>query len=391
MERVAATGRHYMVGGGISALSAAVLLTRDAGVAGDRITILEHRNIVGGSLDGAGDAETGYLTRGGRMFEPHFVCTLNLLGSIPAPDDPTISIRDDILAFNRMVPGRSECRLVRNGRKAEDRFSLGLRAEDIVALNRLLLTSEAHLDGRRIDDWFAPSFFGNNFWIMWSTMFSFQPWHSLVEMRRYMRRFLHLLPGLTRISGILRTRYNQYDSIVAPIVSWLSLGGVDVRSNCRVADVSIASDEIGRRVTELHLASGEIIAVAPEDRVYLTLGSMTDGTVVGGIDAAPPDDDAPKPGFDLWRRLAARHEGFGTTRRLRRRSGPNGLDLVYRDAGIPCLRGFHGGLHRQPHRHRRSRDLRGFGLDAVRGDLPSTAFPQPAGRSVGVLGLRPEG
>jgi oleate hydratase len=80
----------------------------------------------GGSLDGAGDAEAGYLTRGGRMFEPNFVCTLDLLSSIPAPDDPAISVRDDILAFNRMVPGRSECRLVRDGRKAEDRSSLGL-------------------------------------------------------------------------------------------------------------------------------------------------------------------------------------------------------------------------------------------------------------------------
>jgi oleate hydratase len=311
MERVAATGRHYMVGGGIAALSAAVLLARDAGIAGDRITILEHQDVVGGSLDGAGDAETGYLTRGGRMFEPQFACTLNLLGSIPSPDDPAISICDDILAFNRMVPGRSECRLVREGRKAEDRFSLGLRTEDIVALNRLLLTSEAHLDGRKIEDWFSPFFFGNNFWIMWSTMFSFQPWHSLAEMRRYMRRFLHLLPGLTRISGILRTRYNQYDSIIAPIVSWLSLRGVAFRSNCRVADVSIAGDVVGRRVTALHLASGETIAIAPEDRVYLTLGSMTDGTVSGSTDAAPPDDEGPKPGFDLWHRLAARHEGFG--------------------------------------------------------------------------------
>ncbi|MCL5778977.1 oleate hydratase [Limibaculum sp. FT325] len=311
MQPTGATGRHYMVGGGIAALSAAVLLVRDGGVPGDRITIVEHRGTAGGSLDGSGDAEMGYLTRGGRMFEPNFVCTLDLLSGIPAPDDSAFSVRDDIMAFNRMVPGRAECRIVRDGQKAEDRYSLGLGAEEIVALNRLLLMPEGRLEGRSIEDWFARDFFGTNFWIMWSTMFSFQPWHSVAEMRRYMRRFLHLFPGLARIEGILRTRYNQYDSIVAPILAWLFGHGVEVRTASSVADVTIEGDRDGRRVTQLHLSTGDVIKIAPEDRVYLTLGSMTDATVTGDRDAPPPLEDTPSPGFDLWRQLAARHEGLG--------------------------------------------------------------------------------
>jgi oleate hydratase len=311
MTQQASAGRHYMVGGGIAALAAAVLLVRDGGVPGDRITILEHRAAAGGSLDGAGDAEDGYLTRGGRMFEPHFVCTLDLLSSIPAPDNSALSVKDDILAFNRMVPGWADCRLVRGGQKAEDRLKLGLGSDEVVALNRLLLIPEGRLAGRTIEDWFAPPFFGTNFWIMWSTMFSFQPWHSVTEMRRYMRRFLHLFPGLARIAGILRTRYNQYDSIIAPILAWLSDRGVDVQTDTHVVDVAIAGDTDGRRVTELLLFSGEVIAIAQEDRVYLTLGSMTDATVAGHRDAPPPAEDGPAPGFDLWRRLTARHEYLG--------------------------------------------------------------------------------
>ncbi len=311
MQRGEATGRHYMVGGGIAALSAAVLLIRDGSVPGDRITILEHRGTAGGSLDGSGDAETGFLTRGGRMFEPNFVCTLDLLSTIPAPDDPSVSVTDDILAFKCMVPGRAECRLVRDGRKVEDRDRLGLGPEEIVALNRLLLMPEGRLDGRSIEDWFAPAFFDTNFWIMWSTMFSFQPWHSVAEMRRYMRRFLHLFPGLARIEGILRTRYNQYDSMVAPILAWLSERGVDLRTDSSVADVTIEGDMQGRLVTQLHLATGGVIDIAPEDRVYLTLGSMTDATVAGDRATPPASQDRPSPGFDLWRRLGARHEGLG--------------------------------------------------------------------------------
>ncbi|MBB93123.1 MAG: hypothetical protein CML68_00750 [Rhodobacteraceae bacterium] len=43
---------------------------------------------------------------------------------------------------------------------------------------------------RSIDDWFGLAFFDRDFWIIWSTMFSFQPWHSLTEIRRDMRRLL---------------------------------------------------------------------------------------------------------------------------------------------------------------------------------------------------------
>lgn len=311
MQERATSGRHYMVGGGIASLAAAVLLVRDGGVPGDLITILEYRDVAGGSLDGSGDTGSGYLTRGGRMFEPNFVCTLDLLSAIPAPDGAGVSITDDILAFNRMVPGRAECRLVRDGRKVEDRFQLGLGPADMVALNRLLLIPERRVEGRTIQDLFAPAFFETNFWIMWSTMFSFQPWHSAAEMGRYMRRFLHLFPGLARISGILRTRYNQYDSIIAPILAWLSAHKVNLRTDSNVHDVTIIGNTDGRRVTTLHFASGENIPVTPDDRVYLTLGSMTDGGVTGDNNASPSSLDGPSSSFDLWRRLAARNEGLG--------------------------------------------------------------------------------
>ncbi|MBB93122.1 MAG: hypothetical protein CML68_00745 [Rhodobacteraceae bacterium] len=81
------------------------------------------------------------------MFEPNFVCTLDLMSAIPAPGDPSFSVRDGILAVNRMVPGRTECRILRDGQKAEDRYRLGLGPEEIVALSRLLLSPEGRLGG----------------------------------------------------------------------------------------------------------------------------------------------------------------------------------------------------------------------------------------------------
>ncbi len=140
--------RHFIVGGGIAGLAAAVFLVRDAGVEGSRIRIIEQRDVAGGSLDGSGDAASGYLTGGGRMFEKHFACTFDLLASIPSTDDPGISVSEDIFAFNRVTPGSSNCRLVRDGKAAEDHFDLTLSAHDIVDINRLILDSEASLGPR---------------------------------------------------------------------------------------------------------------------------------------------------------------------------------------------------------------------------------------------------
>jgi oleate hydratase len=208
---------HYFVGGGIASLAAAVFLIRDVQVAGCDIKIFEQLDQPGGSLDGSGGPTDGYLVRGGRMFEKNFVCTENLLRSISMQENPERSLWDDILAFNRDVPGSSTCRLVRAGSKADT--SLGLSAQDILDFNLLLLRSERRLQGQTIDACFSQAVFCTNFWIMWSTMVSSQPCHSAVEMRRYLKRFMHLFPGFSRIEGILRTRYNQYDSIIAPIVA----------------------------------------------------------------------------------------------------------------------------------------------------------------------------
>ncbi len=303
-------GRHYMIGGGIAALAAAKVLIRDAKVPGSRIRIFDDQPRPGGALDGSGDHRSGYLSRGGRMFEPNFVNTFDLFSDIPSPDDPGISVTDDILAFNAAVRASSNCRLIAAGRKA-DMAHLELTAQDIVALNRLLLTPETALAGRSIGSWFERRFFEGNFWIMWSTMFSFQPWHALAEMRRYMRRFLHLLPGLTRIAGVLRTRYNQYDSLIAPLTDWLVARGVVIGRQASVTSLAIAGDGSDRHVDAIGLAGGTRVAVGAADRVYVTLGSMVDGARTGTNDTAPGQAPAASPSWQLWRDLARAHDGFG--------------------------------------------------------------------------------
>ncbi|CAG1023023.1 partial Oleate hydratase, partial [Methylococcales bacterium] len=69
----------YFVGSGIASLAGAAFLIRDGHVPGESIHIFEELKITGGSLDGSGSADTGYVIRGGRMREEHYICTYGLL------------------------------------------------------------------------------------------------------------------------------------------------------------------------------------------------------------------------------------------------------------------------------------------------------------------------
>ena len=67
------------VGGGIGSMAAAAFMIRDGGVPGASITIYEALPVLGGSLDAAGNPETGYSLRGGRMFTTdNYECTWGL-------------------------------------------------------------------------------------------------------------------------------------------------------------------------------------------------------------------------------------------------------------------------------------------------------------------------
>jgi oleate hydratase len=304
--------RAHLVGGGIASLAAAVLLVRDARWDPKTIHIYEGLDVLGGSLDGSGNAVDGFVIRGGRMFEKHFGCTFDLLQAIPALDNDEISVTDEILRFTRDIRTSSNCRLVVEGQRMEAP-SFGLSLKDRWHLLKLSQRSEQSLEGVAIEHCFDPEFFESNFWVMWCTMFAFQRWHSAAEMRRYMRRFMHLLPGFNRLEGIHRTRLNQYDSIVEPIRRWLQAAGVQIHLQTPVAD--IVFDKHGSAATSIEFAQGtgrQAVSIDREDQVFITLGSMTEDSTLGSMSAAPSSGPSDQAGaWTLWRRLALRSSNFG--------------------------------------------------------------------------------
>jgi oleate hydratase len=306
---MAGQGRHIFVGGGIAALAGAALLVRDHAVRGADILILEAGGQVGGSLDATRHGDDLYLVRGARMFEDHYVCMLDLMAGIPSPDMPGQSLRDDLIAHNtaHRVPYAFD-QLVDG--EIPGRHSGGLTARQVAMLLRLIMMPESRLDGLRISQCLPRSYFDSEHWLAASTVFAFQPWHSAIEFRRYMRRFLHFVMPPEVRTPILSTRYNQHDSLIAPLHDWLLKAGVHIRTGARVTDAHLAADASGQRITGLMLGA-ETLTVGADDRVYLTLGSMTDGAVVGAPDAPPPTPGGSLPAWDLWQRLARKGDGFG--------------------------------------------------------------------------------
>jgi oleate hydratase len=207
----------YFVGGGIGSLAGAAFMVRDAKVPGSQITIFESTPLLGGSLDAALRPESGYSLRGGRMLTTdHYECLWDLLKTIPSLDHPGESSYSETVRFNQAHPAHSRARLVDHNRFKQDVSSMGFTNADRIELLKLVETSEDVLGTSRITDWLSPPFFQTNFWWMWQTTFAFQPWHSAVELKRYLHRFMNEFPRIASLAGVKRTVYNQNDSIVQP-------------------------------------------------------------------------------------------------------------------------------------------------------------------------------
>jgi oleate hydratase len=306
--------RCTLVGGGIAGLAAAVYLIRDGRVPGRNIRILEQAAL-GGSLDATGSAERGYSMRGSRMFGPAYVLTYELLDGIPSLGDPDKSVTQDTFEFWQEAPWYDKARLVENGHVV-DPTDWGLRNQDRADLVKFMLQAEDALDAKRIDQCFEPPFFECNFWLIWASMFGFEIWHSAIELRRYLLRFLRLFPDLETMQIIQSTRYNGQDSIVRPLVRWLEGQGVQFDTGVQVTDLHFTTDAHGAKVVQRircrREGRDEQIELGAHDRVIVTLGSMTAASSLGSMESAPlPPPESAGGAWALWKRLATKDRAFG--------------------------------------------------------------------------------
>ena len=144
-------------------------------------------------------------------------------------------------------------------------------------------------------------------------MLAFKDYHSVIEMKRYMVRFLQFQPRMEKLDGILHTKYNEFDSIIDPILHWLRDKGVHFVPGTVVTDLVI--DEGCTAVTAIiGQTDGKefTVPVAEKDMVISTLGSMTQNSTAGdNTHPVVTDRQLRKGFFSVREKLAARDEKFG--------------------------------------------------------------------------------
>ena len=306
----------YLLGGGIGSLSAAAFMIRDGNLPGGNISILEAAPIMGGSLDGGGEPGVGYSLRGGRMMTTdNYECTWDLYKSIPSLNNEGKTVFDETVEFNEKHPANSMARLVDRRRAKVPVTSMGFSMQDRLELLKLSNASEDELGASCITDWLSPGFFETDFWYMWATTFAFEPWHSAVEFKRYLHRFMLEFSRIETLAGVKRTIYNQYDSMVLPLQTWLAAKGVRLVADCKVTDLDYKTEDGKFVVTGIHClrqGKSEVIAVNDGDLVFMQNGSMTDASSLGSMTSAPRKlTKVESGGWTLWEKLAEGRPEFG--------------------------------------------------------------------------------
>ncbi|WP_333583245.1 oleate hydratase [Lactobacillus acetotolerans] len=304
----------YIIGSGLAGLAAAVFLVRDAKMVGDKIHILEELDVAGGSLDGTKRPHAGFVVRGGREMENHFECLWDMYRSIPSLRIPGASYLDEYYWLDKEDPNSSNCRLIhqRGNEVASDGlYQLGPAAKEII---KLIMTPEEEIQGKTIEEYFSPEFFKTNFWTYWSTMFAFEKWHSLAEMRRYCMRFIHHIDGLPDFSALKFNKYDQYDSMVKPVLKYLKDYGVKFEKNTHVENIIVdheGKEKIAQKIIIEHKGKQRKIPLTRDDIVFVTNGSITESSTYGNQNTPAPITHAKGSSWKLWENLAKQDSEFG--------------------------------------------------------------------------------
>ena len=307
----------WLVGSGLASLAAACFLVRDGQMKGENIHILEAMDIAGGACDGINDPTRGYVMRGGREMENHFECLWDLFRSIPSLEVPDASVLDEYYWLNKHDPNYSLCRAtVNRGEDAHTDGQFHLSQKGCMEIMKLFFTPDEDLYDKTIEDFFDDEVFSSDFWLYWRTMFAFENWHSALEMKLYIQRFIHHIGGLPDFSALKFTKYNQYESLILPMQKYLESHGVQFQFNTEVTNVVFDFDgekKVAKKIVCKVNGVEQEIELTENDLVFVTNGSCTEGTIYGDHTHAPVGDAEVRTSgcWSLWKNIAAQHPSFG--------------------------------------------------------------------------------
>ena len=163
------------------------------------------------------------------------------------------------------------------------------------------------MEDKKISDVLSEEFWESNFWLYWQTMFAFQKWSSALEMKRYFCRYVHHIDGLPDFSALRFTKYNQYESMIMPLVKYLENNNVKIEFGVDVQNVLFDIDKnkkVARRIEFIRDGKNESIDLLESDLVFITNGCCTDTSCYGDQTHAPCLDSVKNgrgESWDMWK------------------------------------------------------------------------------------------
>ena len=284
---------------------------------GEHVHILEKEQIAGGACDGWKFENVGYVMRGGREMDNHFEVMWDLFRSIPSIETEGVSVLDEYYWLNKADPNYSLCRAtVNRGEDAHTDGKFDISDKGAMEIMKLFFTANEDLQNKRITDVFDDEVLNSNFWLYWRTMFAFENWHSALEMKLYIQRFIHHIGGLPDFKALRFTKYNQYESMILPMVKYLESFGVQFHFGVKVVNVEFDCNEKRKQATRIDVirdGNNESIDLTENDLVFITNGGCVENSSIGSQNTPAPYNYEIKPGggWDMWRKIAAQDPAFG--------------------------------------------------------------------------------
>ena len=307
----------YIIGSGLAALTAACYLVRDGQMKGEHVHILEKEQLAGGACDGWKYEDVGYVMRGGREMDNHFEVMWDLFHSIPSIETEGVSVLDEYYWLNKEDPNYSLCRAtVNRGEDAHTDGKFDISDKGAMEIMKLFFTPEEDLQDKKITDFFDDEVLNSNFWLYWRTMFAFENWHSALEMKRYIQRYIHHIGGLPDFKALRFTKYNQYESMILPMIKYLESFGVQFHFGVKVVNVQFdcrPERKLATRIDVIRDGQEESIDLTENDLVFITNGGCVENSTMGSQNK--PAEFRPEikagGGWDMWRKIAAQDPAFG--------------------------------------------------------------------------------
>lgn len=309
--------KFHIIGWWLAWLSTAVYLIQEWNIKWEQITIYEKAKRMWWALDAKDyDKKDGYVMRWIRVFEETaYTAIVDLMKRIPALDHHHKTIMDEYKKYNKKNDVYFESRLLKNKEIVEAK-KFKLTKSDRFKLAKLLVIPESKLDNMKIEDYFSKDFFNSNFRYEFCTVFAFEPWHSLIECKRYLLRAIHACQYFDTLEPLQITPLNQYESMILPILDWLKDEWVNFENETKITNMDIIKLKDKKVVKRIYYKKDEsdeekMIEVKQDDFVFVSIGSMVSNTTLWSMNEAPIQNISKKSvAWTLWENIASGNPEF---------------------------------------------------------------------------------